>query len=56
MADADRELRPGGLDHETSRSIAALLRRAVREDGITILLTSDDPFLLEIADEVPRAA
>jgi putative ABC transport system ATP-binding protein len=40
------------LDHETSRSIAALLRRAVSEDGITIVLTSHDPFLLEIADEV----
>ena len=40
------------LDHDTSRSIAALLRRAVRDDGITIVLTSHDPFLLEIADEV----
>jgi putative ABC transport system ATP-binding protein len=40
------------LDHDTSRSIAALLRRAVAEDGMTIVLTSHDPTLLEIADEV----
>ena len=40
------------LDHDTSRSIAALLRRAVVEDGVTIVLTSHDPTLLEIADEV----
>jgi putative ABC transport system ATP-binding protein len=40
------------LDHDTSRAIAALLRRAVAEDGITLLLTSHDPTLLEIADEV----
>ena len=40
------------LDHDTSRGIAALLRRAVREDGITLILTSHDPTLLEIADEV----
>lgn len=40
------------LDHDTSRSIAALLRRAVVEDGVTLVLTSHDPTLLEIADEV----
>ena len=40
------------LDHDTSRAIAALLRRAVVEDGVTLVLTSHDPTLLEIADEV----
>ncbi len=40
------------LDHDTSRAIAALLRRAVIDDGVTLLLTSHDPTLLEIADEV----
>jgi putative ABC transport system ATP-binding protein len=40
------------LDHDTSRGIATLLRRAVREDGITLILTSHDPTLLDIADEV----
>ncbi len=40
------------LDHDTSRRIAALFRRAVDEDGITLVLTSHDPDLLEIADEV----
>ena len=40
------------LDHDTSRMIAMLLLRAVREDGITVVVTSHDPTLLEIADEV----
>jgi putative ABC transport system ATP-binding protein len=40
------------LDHDTSRAIAALLRRAVADDGVTLVLTSHDPTLLEIADEV----
>jgi len=39
------------LDLDTSRVIAALLRRAVDEDGITLVLTSHDPTLLGIADE-----
>ncbi|HEX8025472.1 MAG TPA: ABC transporter ATP-binding protein [Candidatus Limnocylindrales bacterium] len=40
------------LDLDTSRVIAALLRRAVDEDGITLVLTSHDPTLLAIADSV----
>jgi putative ABC transport system ATP-binding protein len=40
------------LDHDTSRTIAALLRRAVAADGLTLVLTSHDPTLLEIADRV----
>jgi putative ABC transport system ATP-binding protein len=40
------------LDHDTSRAIATLFRRAVIEDGVTLVLTSHDPTLLEIADEV----
>jgi putative ABC transport system ATP-binding protein len=39
------------LDHETSRGIAALLRRRVELDGLTIVLASHDPVLLAIADE-----
>ena len=39
------------LDLDTSRVIAALLRRAVDEDGLTLVLTSHDPTLLAIADE-----
>ncbi|HEX7473886.1 MAG TPA: ABC transporter ATP-binding protein, partial [Candidatus Limnocylindrales bacterium] len=40
------------LDHDTSRVVAEFLRRAVRDDGVTIVLTSHDPILLGIADEV----
>ena len=40
------------LDHETGRLIAARLRRAVDEQGVTLVLTSHDPTLLAIADEV----
>ena len=40
------------LDHDTSRAIAALLRRRVERDGLTIVLASHDPVLLAIADEV----
>ena len=40
------------LDHETSASIAALLRRHVDADGMTIVLASNDPVLLSIADVV----
>ena len=40
------------LDHDTSRSIARLLRRRVDRDGLTIVLASHDPVLLAIADEV----
>ena len=40
------------LDHDTSRSIASLLRRRVELDGLTIVLASHDPVLLAIADEV----
>jgi putative ABC transport system ATP-binding protein len=40
------------LDHETSQSIAALLRRRVDRDGMTLVLASNDPTLLSIADVV----
>jgi putative ABC transport system ATP-binding protein len=40
------------LDHDTSRTIAALLRRSVADEGTTLVLTSHDPILLEIADDV----
>jgi putative ABC transport system ATP-binding protein len=40
------------LDHETSRSIAGLLRRRADGDGMTIVLASNDPVLLAIADVV----
>ena len=40
------------LDLDTSRLIAARLRRAVDDDGVTLVITSHDPTLLAIADEV----
>jgi putative ABC transport system ATP-binding protein len=40
------------LDHETSRSIAGLLRRCVDGAAMTIVLASNDPALLAIADVV----
>jgi putative ABC transport system ATP-binding protein len=40
------------LDHETSQSIASLLRRRVDAGGMTLVLASNDPVLLAIADVV----
>jgi putative ABC transport system ATP-binding protein len=38
------------LDHETGIAIAALIRRRVDRDGLTVVLASHDPQLLAIAD------
>jgi putative ABC transport system ATP-binding protein len=40
------------LDHDTSRSLAGVLRGRVAADGITIVMATNDPTLLEIADAV----
>ena len=40
------------LDHETSQTIAGLVRRRVDTDGMTVVLASNDPVLLAIADVV----
>ena len=42
------------LDHETGLAIAALIRRTVHRDGLTVVLASHDPRLLAIADVVHR--
>jgi putative ABC transport system ATP-binding protein len=38
------------LDHDTSASLARVLRRQVAEDGLTVVLASNDPTLIELAD------
>jgi putative ABC transport system ATP-binding protein len=40
------------LDHDTSRSLAGVLRGRVTGDGLTIVVATNDPSLLEIADAV----
>ena len=40
------------LDHETGLMIAALIRRHVDRDGLTVVLATHDPRLLDIADVV----
>ncbi len=42
----------GELDSTTGREILALFRRIVETEGITILMTSHDPIVLEYVDEV----
>ncbi len=42
----------GELDTTTSRDILALFRRIVETEGVTILMTSHDPIVLEYVDEV----
>jgi putative ABC transport system ATP-binding protein len=42
----------GELDTTTSRDILALFRRVVQTEGLTILMTSHDPIVLEYVDEV----
>lgn len=42
----------GELDTTTSRDILALFRRIVEAEGVTILMTSHDPLVLEYVDEV----
>jgi putative ABC transport system ATP-binding protein len=38
------------LDHDTSASLADVLRRQVADDGLTVILASNDPVLIELAD------
>ena len=40
------------LDHDTSRSMAGVLRGRVTGAGLTIVMATNDPSLLEIADAV----
>ncbi|WP_046778105.1 ABC transporter ATP-binding protein [Streptomyces yangpuensis] len=42
----------GQLDSETGRSIMELLRAVVRSEGVTILVATHDPQLIELADRV----
>ncbi|MCF3182947.1 hypothetical protein IPZ70_23820 [Streptomyces polychromogenes] len=42
----------GRLDSETGRSIMELLRTVVRSESVTILVATDDPSLIELADRV----
>ena len=40
------------LDHDTSRALASVLRTHVELDGLTIVMASNDPVLLSVADVV----
>ncbi|MFG3054054.1 ABC transporter ATP-binding protein [Kitasatospora sp. NPDC048239] len=42
----------GQLDSETGRSIMQLLRAVVRNEGVTALVATHDPTLMELADRV----
>ncbi|MFE0461570.1 ABC transporter ATP-binding protein [Kitasatospora sp. NPDC058965] len=42
----------GQLDSETGRSVMALLREVVRSEGVTVLVATHDPQLMELADRV----
>jgi putative ABC transport system ATP-binding protein len=42
----------GQLDAETGKQIMRLLRSVVRSEGVTALLATHDPALMEIADSV----
>ncbi len=42
----------GQLDSETGRSIMQLLRAVVRSEGVTALVATHDPALIELADDV----
>lgn len=42
----------GQLDSETGRSIMRLLRAVVRSEGVTVLVATHDPALMELADRV----
>jgi putative ABC transport system ATP-binding protein len=42
----------GELDTTTARDILALFRRIVETEGVTMLMTSHDPIVLEYVDEV----
>jgi putative ABC transport system ATP-binding protein len=42
----------GQLDSETGRSVMELLRAVVRSEGVTALVATHDPQLMELADQV----
>jgi putative ABC transport system ATP-binding protein len=42
----------GQLDSETGRSVMQLLRAVVRSEGVTVLVATHDPLLMELADRV----
>ncbi|MEV6977280.1 ABC transporter ATP-binding protein [Kitasatospora sp. NPDC093806] len=42
----------GQLDSETGRQIMELLRAVVRSEGVTVLVATHDPNLMELADRV----
>ena len=42
----------GQLDSETGRSIMELLRTVVRSEGVTAVVATHDPMMLELADRV----
>ncbi|WP_431684075.1 ABC transporter ATP-binding protein [Kitasatospora sp. KL5] len=46
----------GRLDSETGRSIMELLRAVVRSEGVTVLVATHDPALMELADRVVELA
>jgi putative ABC transport system ATP-binding protein len=46
----------GQLDAETGKQIMRLIRSVVRSEGVTALLATHDPTLIEIADSVLHLA
>jgi putative ABC transport system ATP-binding protein len=42
----------GQLDRETGRQIMRLLQEVVRSEGVTTLVATHDPAILDIADSV----
>ncbi|WP_441247906.1 ABC transporter ATP-binding protein [Kitasatospora sp. McL0602] len=42
----------GQLDSETGRSVMELLRAVVRSEGVTALVATHDPALMELADQI----
>ncbi|MFE9423316.1 ABC transporter ATP-binding protein [Kitasatospora sp. NPDC006697] len=42
----------GQLDSETGRAVMQLLRAVVRSEGVTVLVATHDPQLMELADRV----
>jgi putative ABC transport system ATP-binding protein len=42
----------GQLDQETGKQIMRLLRAVVRSEGVTALVATHDPVLIDLADEV----
>ncbi|MEV7177543.1 ABC transporter ATP-binding protein [Kitasatospora sp. NPDC093679] len=46
----------GRLDSETGRAVMELLRAVVRSEGVTVLVATHDPALMELADRVVELA